>query len=753
MDMRKALANLSILDSFEEKYDTEIVHMVTSLGITTEDLERCDNYTKMFIYFATTVVVQLPVSKFEADIITNARMEYETLAKKEHMTGLTKEEAISKEKISHLLNEKIIWKDGKYYKEVTYQPLLNNLFFNVEQKPNAGKKSNGNRVTVDPDKKKWAYKTWVFTNIDVNTHTVHYMDRTNRPGLAEYKKVPDITFAALNIPRHAKGVFIVKDSVLARPDFKEVGLQKNTGMPFRSFSNIQKLKTSIAGANSLYSDSNNTLYYNQMYSPILRPNTINSDNYLVGIENTIYKDTYLSVTDDPLRSPIAKSKFVQDCYKSGTPIAYESANIFESGIDSKYLMEMMSSGSEQDKIAIKRWRSIVKSHYDNRNMITMLHKDDKFNQNEYNAFIRHYVGRVSNYVIKDPVEKEEIDVACPYEHSAAPYLDLSESFIKLPPNEEWKLSSKPHLYSDILRMEDQLSGQSYVNGRLQEARDIIVGIKETRQEMFNHNGYTNGISFEDIIFIPVEKIIKGGGEYYDEESDLVIVLDNLKGSECVIHPYSKKRRELERKHAVFEATNIGVGGTVKIISCNPQDIGKVFYIKLLNKIYHVPVEGTGAQPGQIIITSRETNRGLPEVAVYPLTKENMAMLNIFETIEDAECQGLREENLKRESYNVKLMELDADKQITQMNLEKAKIEFTNYLNKLSLDIAAKKVEYKLKLEDAISKSMIDAKTNELKLQKEKYSTLASVIKATLDAFNITTRFIEVIGDLMRDRNM
>jgi len=59
------------------------------------------------------------------------------------------------------------------------------------------------------------------------------------------------------------------------------------------------------------------------------------------------------------------------------------------------------------------------------------------------------------------------------------------------------------------------------------------------------------------------------------------------------------------------------------------------------------------------------------------------------------------------------------------------------------------MEFELKLKDAIAKSMLDEKINNAKLQKEKYSALASVFKSILDTFNITTRFVDIVADIIK----
>lgn len=741
----------SPLDRLEkENYDSNITYGVTSIGITTEELERCDEYTKMFIYITAQVIAVIPVPKTRADTLRQVREKIEEFTVREHQRPLTVEEQAEKKKWEDVIKDfDLIFTPEAVYQKVTYKPYLNNLFFKVTKKANAKLDTNGTYVTLDNDKKKWVYKTWVFTNVRENEHTIHFMDRTNRPGLVEYKNIEDITFAALNIPRSVKGVFVVKDSVLARPNFKEVGLEKITGLPYRQLGNIKKLQTSIAGADALYANSNSTLYYNNLFSPILRPNTVNSRNILENIDKTVYKDTYMKVGDNPATTPYIKSTFINNCVKNGIPIAFESANLFEGGIDGKYLMDQLASGDPQDKIAIRRWRSIVKSHYDNHNMVLMLNKDTGFQPGEYDQFLRQYVGKVSNYVIKDPKYPEEIEVAKPYSHNSELYMDLNSEFSGLPREETWKLSAMPHLYSDVLRLEEELSGQAMNGNKVTECREILNGLKETRQEMFNHNGYTNGLSFEDIIFIPIEKILSNGGEYYDEDTDLVIVVDDVKSSESVIHPFSKKKREIDQRHLAFEADNIGTGCNIKIISSSPQEIGKVYYTKFLNKVYNIPVTNGNGQASQIIITSRSTNSGLPEITVLPLTEQVLKELNLFDNINDAECLGLREENLKREGYSIKLAELQTSKEITQMNLEKARKEFETYLKKTATELAAKKLEFELKLKDAIAKSMLDEKINNAKLQKEKYSALASVFKSILDTFNITTRFVDIVADIIK----
>ena len=206
---------------------------------------------------------------------------------------------------------------------------------------------------------------------------------------------------------------------------------------------------------------------------------------------------------------------------------------------------------------------------------------------------------------------------------------------------------------------------------------------------------------------------------------------------------------MDQRKATFEANNMGAGCSIKIISNSKQEIGKVYYAKFLNRIYNIVVEDSLGQNSQIIVTTRNTSRGLPEISVYPLTTENLNMLNIFDNNNDAECLGLRKENLEKEGYATKLVEIEADREITKMNLEKAKVEFQNYLKKMSTDLAAKKMEYEMKLEEMISKSIVDEKANEYKLNKEKYTTATTFIKSALDAFNTTIRFIDIVTSIMK----
>ena len=74
----------SPLDRLEkENYDSNITYGVTSIGITTEELERCDEYTKMFIYITAQVIAVIPVPKTRADTLRQVRDKIEEFAKKE----------------------------------------------------------------------------------------------------------------------------------------------------------------------------------------------------------------------------------------------------------------------------------------------------------------------------------------------------------------------------------------------------------------------------------------------------------------------------------------------------------------------------------------------------------------------------------------------------------------------------------------------------------------------------------------------
>ena len=61
------------------------------------------------------------------------------------------------------------------------------------------------------------------------------------------------------------------------------------------------------------------------------------------------------------------------------------------------------------------------------------------------------------------------------------------------------------------------------------------------------------------------------------------------------------------------------------------------------------------------------------------------------------------------------------------------------------------MEYELKLEEMISKSIVDDKAAEYKLNKEKYTTATTFIKSALDAFNTTIRFIDIVTSIMKGR--
>ena len=182
----------------------------------------------------------------------------------------------------------------------------NQLFFNIDVDTSGPKLAV---IGVDEDRKKYDMISWVFTN--VKDDNLHYIDRQNRVHLIRRKD--NINPKILNFVNekygHSNGVFIIRDTILARPEFitdirgvdmKDCEKYAHLEDPVNTRrwkeiieANLENLTNSVFGNNSNKSNFRQSLnihakqYKNKTFSVDLTSKAVLWDSYELSAVNTL----------------------------------------------------------------------------------------------------------------------------------------------------------------------------------------------------------------------------------------------------------------------------------------------------------------------------------------------------------------------------------------------------------------------------------------------------------------------------------
>ena len=175
------------------------------------------------------------------------------------------------------------------------------------------------------------------------------MDRTNRPGLVQFKNnMQSLVFDALDIPKNALGVFIIKDSVLARPEFHNIGYAPN-----RRHGNLEEIAKTSGRLFSPHISSpygTDIAYSTTEYPPKITPMVQHTEDPM--LEGYIYKNSKMG-------------EDVREKLRNGLPYNSDYVSLFNGGFDTMYMDKVLR---KQENIAIERWKSIVDVLYNNRKL-------------------------------------------------------------------------------------------------------------------------------------------------------------------------------------------------------------------------------------------------------------------------------------------------------------------------------------------------------------------------------------------------
>ena len=670
----------------------------------------------------------------------------------------------------------------------------NQLFFNVSKTRSNGSNDSEDGIDTqysldDPDYDRFMYKTWIFTNVE--DKILHSVDRQNRIGLIQVKKdINRIAYNAMEIPMNAKGVFIVKENVLARPEFNgQLGLS-HSGAPMREMFTVKSCASTIRHTmeNLNKSNGNNvsTIDIFNNYLPIINTGDSFEENCTTFNNYLFLNPKYGSWYKDPKNriNIYRKTKYLH-MRKHGifnTNLQY--ASLFYGGVDSKYIRDM--SANPVVKRVIDRWESIVRNHYNNFNMKISLdyNKDNKdVTKRAYNMFIKDKVGYLSDYIIKEPLQEKEVDMFRPWEKSKVTVLKQSSRVnylydendpieptyrIKedgtIIDNSEICIDNTPLSYGEFVQLKETFS--TYVESYLVLQNNILyntsnpkpmlsyekspevfskvnISLNDQATNLFEHFGFFNGISLQDVIFIPIEKIEKNNGFYHDPESDFIIVDNEHRPSTSVIHPGSKQAT----KDALTNKVS-STGISISIYSNNPNKLGKVYYTKLLNKVITISILNNDNIREGIYVN----RNGVDEV--FDLTDDNLNKLGIFDNLEDAECNGLREKNLEFMKYQNSLKEQDVKSIVSDNNVEiskqnteqiKWKIEYEKEVakNKLNSDLLKFYIELKKYVMDFKQANMKFRFQMEAALNMEMLKVNAYRLRRQLEEMKLTKAQMDI----------
>ena len=698
---RLVLPTSNIIDVYASNYRGDQVAVHTSVGTgTATDHSPHSAVTRLSSTESTTCEADREtIDRYNQLCIEIDACEREIYELRNHLktTDMPMDSYVSK--LESLKAEKatlgdITISNGRAYRTKYEIPVLNQLFFRTSVKPNAPVDVEGSYQVTDPDFNKWVYKTWVFTNIDPKDKTIHFTDRTNRPGLVPYKAdMGEFLYTTLKIPLNAKGIFVVKDTVCGRPEFTETGLTYPGEV--KRLPDVAKQAGYHAG-NRVYTQEG---HYDTLRYPA-KINPVPADKEDPLLKNSLFLHN------------IENRRDFEERNASGMPYNQDYFSLFNDGLDSAAIDNLRQG---RDRVAIDRWHTLVNLHYNNPNFDVCLNPevDDK---NIYSTFVRENYGYLTNYLIRTPITNGEKNLFYLKNRSYIPNVGYGRGYYKLPESYSpgYKFKSQIDTLADLQRQEPVLDKGSN-----------IYELNMVQNNIANYMTRANVISFQDIIFIPYEKLIENHGNYYCDKSDLQFTLIASADMRRMPHPYSKEGLALDRRmyqESVAEPDVI-------IYEEGAYTRGLKFYTKILGEVVVVPVRQRDAngRSGYIRV-KRQTSTGYT-YKEYPASEPGIKMLDIYMSQDQAANNGYKESELEKlkteleftktklqeKELEVKAKEIEAKEKI---NLIKLKAEEVKY-DKTLEDNRHSAVIRKLEFETSKWNDMTSLYNNKLRVELEK----------------------------------
>lgn len=590
--------------------------------------------------------------------------------------------------------------DGKEYKYKKVRMPLNKPFFKVGLKRDEYGRPEDPRFdssykVIDQDYDKWNYKTWIFTNIPIEENTVHFLDRTNRQGLVQFKNdMPDTLYYTLNIPKTAKGIFIVKDTVCARSEFTNKGCYSYKNP--KSIIDITKESNPIKG--NSYDKS--PRYKEADYPALLRPKDMDKISRLE--QHRLFQEDGLD-------------KIEREA--SGIPLQPAYPSLFNSGYDRMLIDKFIY---RNDALDILRWKSIVDAHYDNFNMdITIGNMTSIEDKNVYDSYIRNNIGALSNFIYKLPTNYDEADL---YKLNNDIMLDANNAYhcSTYRPKDKIRSGYIPH--RDLVTYEDLIKQAPTVLTNAHNRYDVRSTIEKMNKRIRQYMLRKNTISFEDIIFIPYDKIRDAGEQYYCEETDLMFILTKHNAPKEVIHPFSRIARLREFKEEANKLPTDRVITSIAIYNRKDADRNTIYYTKVFGEVVKVVVQKADSQgKSDYIRISRGNHLGeLDTTETYPYTEANLNMLELYRDRNMAHNYGYDERIYNQRVNEVKFKELETDVKLQELKLSIEEVKYKKFKEDLEHSIWVNKFS----LRELIFNRTMDLKEKAIQIEYEAHQMYA-----------------------------
>lgn len=664
------LTEQEVIDNYNNNCN---VRYISIIGTNTSEEEDM-----LDIYFSNVVATWLkPLSKDDEDKFRNGKLELNS-------------------------NQYVEEKDNKLYTYEKIKVRLNKPFFRIglKDRSDRGIYDTSYKV-IDPDYKNWSYKTWIFTNIPMEQHTGYFLDRTNRVGLIAYKDdMPDTLYYALNIPKTAKGIFIVKDTVCARPEFNNKGCQ--------SYGNAKTLIDVAKEGNPLNINRHDDLpRYREDYFPAtIQPK--DSD-----------KDSSLSL--HPLFKEDIWDK--RDREAAGLPLQSEYLSLFNPGYDSMWIKRYLQNRKDVD---VRRWLSIVNTHYNNYNMDISLDHDVDM-KDTYDRYVRDYTGSISNYIYKLPNTREEAELhRIPDDINLDSWTAYRTTGYK--PKEKIREGYITHTESSALDV--LLKQEPYVLDKYHRF-DVKDTIDKMNKRIDKYMLRRNTISFEDIIFIPLEKLIKENYQYYCEETDIMFVLGNTLDPKHVMHPFSRAANNKYLRDESDKLPTEDVVSTISIYNRKDADNNVIYYTKVFGQVIKIPVKKCDklGKSDYIKIDRNNQPNALDNVEVYRYTEDNLTMLEIYRDRNEAHNHGYDERIYNKRVNEAKFKELDNELKIQEIKLSIEEMKYKKFKEDVEHSIRVNN----LSMEEMIFKYRYDSFMKAVEIKNDAYQ---KAMKYSIDRLKV-----------------
>lgn len=629
--------------------------------------------------------------------------------------GLTEEE---KEEITQI-REEIIYtcdiredvsdlKNKKFFKNAKTFNYLGNLFFNIRSKDKYDVESDYN--IVDKDFCNYTNKVWIFTNIPVDKYTIHSVDRNNRVGLVSFKDdISHLPFNVLDLEPGEEGIFIVRDTCLARPELDKIGYRG------RTFLNTEH-SIAVNAIDRMKRDQELIGLPPEEATERVAPATIPPKE--VDRKDPVFEN--ISPTNKSLEHFVNKRAL-----KALPPISSYN-NLFTPGVPA---FEIQQAKKDKSGIYIERWENILRANYDNKNMELFTNATDGSDiKAHFDKFLRDYVGNVSKDVFRYPkTEGEKLLVS-----NTSRVRNLESEVLSLFDSIDYNMLNPDQTMSYMEVLEQTPNVDLFGNTSKTEVRTSLNRVANNYKDKLS---FHNAIALEDLIFIPLKDILENHGEYYEHTSDTVFVINEMVNSKNVVHPASVNKLEPKKfLPAIKDTTEVSIA----LYSNAEAKMHKVYYMNVLGKVKAVPVIGGNGLDGYILVETRDARSSKVSSETFDYTPEVLQELGLYHTEKEALTYGYNEHSYNSNALKLKFEELELKSKQLEADNEKLKLEIIKKERELALrdqDIKLKEMDLEIKVVEnkgkefkfetevkkgklALEQSYLDLKANTLKHQRE-----------------------------------